>query len=68
MPSTMALLIALFKDHLISRGQWAARSPDLTPLDFFSIVLLENLSISIASYNDTNVSSRETKKATPQSF
>ncbi len=38
----MALLNEFFEDHLISEGQWRARSPDLTPLDFFLWSFLKN--------------------------
>lgn len=39
---TMTYLRQFFDDRLISRGRWPARSPDLTPLDYFLFGHLKN--------------------------
>jgi inhibitor of nuclear factor kappa-B kinase subunit alpha len=42
------VLNEVFKDRLISRGLWPARSPDLNPCDFY---LWENLKDNVYSNN-----------------
>ncbi len=38
----MDVLTEFFEDRIISKGTWPARSPDLTPLDFFLWAYLKN--------------------------
>ncbi len=38
----MEVLTEFFEDRIISKGTWLARSPDLTPLDFFLWAYLKN--------------------------
>lgn len=41
--ATITYLEEYFDNRLISRGQWPAHSPDLTPLDFFLFGYLKNV-------------------------
>jgi hypothetical protein len=42
-PTSLNHLATFFDDRIISRGLWPARSPDLTPLDYFLFPYLKNI-------------------------
>ncbi len=54
----MDVLTEFFEDWIISKGTWPARSPDLTPPDFF---LWEYLKNSVYLYKPTTVDELKTE-------